>query len=104
MRERRRPAGWKDMGRRVRLRVTCQTRGGKTFAAGDVVFVVRSWKGAYSLLAPSGNQINKIPRRDVVFLDAENTEAAYDEKSKKSGWPRSSATAAAAAAAHDGKP
>lgn len=62
----------KIIGAKVRLKCDICTRGGRTFAAGEIFEITFSRNG-YTLIAP-GAYVSRVPHDAVEFIEPENTE------------------------------
>lgn len=64
----------KIIGATVRLKCDIRTRGGLTFAAGDILTIVGSFRG-YTLEAADGAYVSRVPHDDVEFIEPENNQS-----------------------------
>lgn len=61
----------KIIGATVRLKCDIRTRGGRTFAAGEILTIVGSFRG-YTLEAAGGAWVSRVPHEDVEFIEPES--------------------------------
>jgi hypothetical protein len=83
MPERRRTAGWRDIGRRVVLTADINTRGGLKYPEGTRAVVSGMVRGDYELTIGEKGWVRKVPKAWLLFLDPENTPEAYDAKYRR---------------------